>query len=312
MTAGFEHEALLYEGLDGFVSGTVPFLRGAVAAGQPALVVVARPKLDALRDALGADAAGVQFADMADVGANPALIIPAWQEFVTAHGGTGSGLAGIGEPIWPERRRPELLESQLHERLLNVAFADAAGFRLVCPYDVSALDPEVIEEAARSHPVLLADGERRLSDGFVLDEQTSAPRPWTPRPDGAVLRDFDRFSLATLRDSVRRLAASAGIPFDRASALVLAVNEIATNSIRHGGGAGRLAVWLENGVLVCEVSDPGRLGDPLADRRRPGPGVESPRGLWTANQLCDLVQVRSGPDGTAVRLHLTATGPASS
>ena len=27
-------------------------------------------------------------------------------------------------------------------------------------------------------------------------------------------------------------------------------------------------------------------------------------GLWLANQLCDLVQIRSLPAGTAVRLHM--------
>ena len=29
------------------------------------------------------------------------------------------------------------------------------------------------------------------------------------------------------------------------------------------------------------------------------------RGLWLANRLCDLVQVRSGEQGTVVRLHVT-------
>jgi hypothetical protein len=55
---------------------------------------------------------------------------------------------------------------------------------------------------------------------------------------------------------------------------------------------------------VCEIEDTGNLDDPLADRRRPGAEATSPRGLWLANQLCDLVQIRSGPAGTAVRLHV--------
>jgi anti-sigma regulatory factor (Ser/Thr protein kinase) len=29
---------------------------------------------------------------------------------------------------------------------------------------------------------------------------------------------------------------------------------------------------------------------------------EGGRGLWLANQLCDLVQIRSGENGTVVRL----------
>jgi anti-sigma regulatory factor (Ser/Thr protein kinase) len=86
--------------------------------------------------------------------------------------------------------------------------------------------------------------------------------------------------------------------------LVLAVNEVAANSIAHGGGSGTLRVWRDGGALVCEVSDRGHLDDPLADRRRPAPGQDGGRGLWLANQLCDLVQVRSFATGTTVRLHM--------
>jgi hypothetical protein len=43
---------------------------------------------------------------------------------------------------------------------------------------------------------------------------------------------------------------------------------------------------------------------PLADRERPLPDLSAPRGLWLANQLCDLVQIRSLPEGTVVRLHM--------
>lgn len=84
----------------------------------------------------------------------------------------------------------------------------------------------------------------------------------------------------------------------------MAVNEIATNSVRHSGGSGTLRVWRDGHVLVCEVRDGGQLQDPLADRRRPAPDQNGGRGFWLANQLCDLVQVRSYPAGTTVRLHM--------
>ena len=44
-TAGFRHEALLYAGDDGFVDGTLPWLRDAVAAQEPTLVVVSAAKI---------------------------------------------------------------------------------------------------------------------------------------------------------------------------------------------------------------------------------------------------------------------------
>jgi anti-sigma regulatory factor (Ser/Thr protein kinase) len=86
---------------------------------------------------------------------------------------------------------------------------------------------------------------------------------------------------------------------------VLAVNEIASNSLEHGGGAGVLRFWSDSTTVVCEISDVGRLDDPLADRRLPARDGARGRGFWIANHVCDLVQVRSGADGTVVRLHLT-------
>ena len=85
---------------------------------------------------------------------------------------------------------------------------------------------------------------------------------------------------------------------------MLAVNEILTNSVRHGGGTGVLRIWQDDETLVCEVRDGGRIDDPLADRRRPRPDQTGGRGLWIANQLCDLVQLRSLADGSVVRVSM--------
>ena len=82
---------------------------------------------------------------------------------------------------------------------------------------------------------------------------------------------------------------------------MLLVSELVTNSVRHGGGGGVLRVWRDGDALVCEVRDGGRLGDPLAGRRRPTLEQPDGRGLWLANQLCDLVQLRSSAGGTVVR-----------
>jgi hypothetical protein len=51
------------------------------------------------------------------------------------------------------------------------------------------------------------------------------------------------------------------------------------------------------------IRDGGRFDKPLADRQRPSRNIAGPRGLWVANQLCDLVQIRTLPEGTVVRLH---------
>lgn len=66
-----------------------------------------------------------------------------------------------------------------------------------------------------------------------------------------------------------------------------------------------MSVWLEPGALVFEARDDGCIGEPLVGRVRPTPTQDGGRGLWMANQLCDLVQVRSGSSGTSMRLRMS-------
>ena len=309
-TAGFRHEALLYTGDDGFIDATLPWLRDAVTAQEPTLVVVSAARIARLRDELGADAEDVSFADMAEVGINPARIIPAWREFVDAHGGRGRRLRGIGEPIWAQRSPDELVECQRHEALLNLAFAGAEDFWLLCPYDVEALEPDVIDKAHHSHPVVVADGGSHESATYddlpavVAPFDLALPDP----PPGADELPFVSGTLAVLRQLVKLRADGAGFPAARTGDLVLAVNEVATNSIRHGGGGGVLRVWQAADALVCEVTDAGRIADPLAGRQRPASGQSGGHGLWLCNQICDLVQLRTFATGSVVRLH-TRRGP---
>jgi anti-sigma regulatory factor (Ser/Thr protein kinase) len=303
---GFRHEALLYAGADGFVEGTLSWIADAVAAQEPILVVVSAAKIARLREELGAaDAQRVTFADMAEVGVNPARIIPAWREFVDAHIGRGRRLRGIGEPIWAERSPAELVECQRHEALLNLAFAGAENFWLLCPYDVDALDTDVIDKAHHSHPVMVADGRSHESPTYDDLPAVAAPfaEPLSAPPSDADELPFASGTLAGLRGLVKLRAAGAGLPAARAGDLVLAVNEVATNSIRHGGGGGVLRIWRAAGALICEIADAGRIADPLAGRRRPASGQSGGHGLWLCNQICDLVQLRTFATGSVVRLH---------
>ena len=304
--AGFCHEALLYSGQDEFLQATAGFIRDGISAGEPALVVVSAEKIALLRGDLGRDAELVQFADMSGVGSNPARIIPAWRDFVTERGDAGRPARGIGEPIGADHSPAELAECHRHESLLNVAFAATQGFWLMCPYDVEALDPAVVEEALRNHPVVTAQEGRRRSASYAGlaaaagQCQERLPEP-VPRPKELY---FEAASLAALRQYVGLRAADAGLGSRHVEDVLLAVNEVATNSLRHAGGAGVLRVWEEPHALVCEVRDSGSFEMPLAGRERPVHGQVGGYGLWLANQVCDLVQIRSLPAGTVVRLHM--------
>jgi anti-sigma regulatory factor (Ser/Thr protein kinase) len=126
-----------------------------------------------------------------------------------------------------------------------------------------------------------------------------------PEPSGVGRQlQFEAGTLGALRHFVAAQAESAGLGRSKTVDAVLSVNEIASNSIAHGGGRGLLRSWRSDARLVFEVRDRRRIEEPLVDRRLPtGDGVHG-RGLWIANQLCDLVQIRSFPSETIVRVHV--------
>jgi anti-sigma regulatory factor (Ser/Thr protein kinase) len=67
-----------------------------------------------------------------------------------------------------------------------------------------------------------------------------------------------------------------------------------------------MRIWFDDGAAVCEIRDAGFIAQPLAGREPPERGNGGGYGLWLANQVCELVQVRSSPAGTTVRLHVRA------
>jgi len=302
----FRHYALFYADADEYVRRTTAFLREGIAASEPALVVIAPGKAALLREELGSDADHVAFADMNDVGRNPARIIPAWQDFVDEHLAEGRPVRGIGEPIWAGRSEAELVECERHEALLNLAFAGSPEWHLLCPYDTGSLPDAVLEEARRNHPILVEHGTTRVSEACRDLVEIARPfdTPLPPAPGAASSFKLEDGLLDALRRFVTEGAQREGL-VDRASSFALAVHELATNSLRHGGGWAHVRLWGTAGAVVCEVRDAGRIEDPLVGRVRPDNEREGGWGVWIANQLCDLVQVRATPDGTAVRVHMT-------
>ncbi len=299
-TDGFRHEAVLYRGLDDLIGTAVPFVREGLERNEPVMVALPPDRVRALADALGPESADVLFVNMLEIGGNPARIIPEWRGFVDQ--AKGRPVRGIGEPVWAGRRDVEIEECVLHESLLNVAFDDGPAWKLICPYDVDALPAHAVEEAHRTHPVVGATDNRRidyLGHGHA-QSAFSGPLPAPPHTADSLLFGFD--DLAGARDVVRRLSRRAGVVAGAAEDMVLAAHELATNSIHHGGGQGVLSVWTQPGAFVVEVRDSGTIKDLLVGRELSGVFSENGRGVWMANQLCDLVQVRSTATGTVVRL----------
>jgi anti-sigma regulatory factor (Ser/Thr protein kinase) len=305
----FRHEAFLYRDRAEFLDGTAAFIRDAVDRDDPILVVVDEVKIDTLRSTLDTDADRVQFADMATVGRNPARIIPAWQQFVQQHSQNGQPIRGIGEPTWAGRSPAELDECRHHEALLNLAFGHVPGFWLLCPYDTTSLAPAVVEQARGTHPHVHPGNGHQPNDRYHgVDQASLLAEPLPDPPNDAAVLVFGS-ALATVRRFAADLAVAAGW-HDESTDVALVVGELAANSLRYGGGGGTLHMWQDDGALVSEVRDDGRLADALVGRRRPVDGQLGGRGLWLVNQLCDLVQIRSSAAGTIVRTYVGKGSPA--
>jgi anti-sigma regulatory factor (Ser/Thr protein kinase) len=308
--APFRHEAVFYDGPDDFVTKIATFIAEGAAAGEPALVVVSAEKIDRLRDALGGNPGGVTFADMSNVGGNPARIIPAWREFVDEHAGAGQRFRGVGEEICAERTDDELVECQRHESLLNVPFADAKSFWLVCPYDTTTHPDAVLDEARRSHEYVSNGRAGELSKAYsgieALAQPFSAALP--DPPPGAQRMPVSVETLHELREMVAGHARAAGFDTAEVSDLVFVANEIASNSVVHAGGSGMFTIWRDKREIVCQSDDTGRIVHALVGRQRPTSGQVGGLGLWLANQLCDLVQIRTFADGSVVRVRMSHRG----
>lgn len=304
----FHHEAVLYDGEAEFIERLAPFVLEGVEAGEPVLVAVGLDKARALNVHLGAHAnRSVEYVDMESLGRNPACIIPAWREFVEGH--PGRHLRGIGEPVWFGRSDEEIVECHRHEALLNLAFDDTADLDLLCPYDVGALGEEIVDRVRCTHPHVSNGAGVEHSDGYMTPSDALAALDdplLAPASDRVGMNFSEPEDLSGLRSFIGGRAKLAGLAHERRADFVLAVSEIAANSIEHTSTGGSASVWEEPGRLICEVRDGGRIEDLLAGRERPRPDAHAGRGLWLANQLCDLVQVRSRPGATVIRLQMRA------
>ena len=299
----YRHEALLWHDRAGFSDSLVPFVTDGLDAGEPVMVAVVEEHGQWLRQSLGRRADGVRFFDMAELGRNPAKIIPAWQKFLdTDAGGTGPA-RGVGEPIWAGRGADELLECQVHEALLNVAVDPTIPFWLVCPYEVTALEPAVIDEAYRSHPVVIEADAYRGSTSYAgrahLESMLGQELPTLIGEPTTI--PFSGRNLTRLRAFLKLEGHVAGLGLRQAADLATVTSGLAADSLERGATSGTIRVWRQPRSVICEVVDDTYLEDPLAGRR--APLVDGADALWAANQLCDLVQLRTTPTGTTVRVH---------
>jgi anti-sigma regulatory factor (Ser/Thr protein kinase) len=299
------HMIYPYAGAAQYLDGALAYVQAARAVGAAVVIAAPSEHRSALAERLG-DAEAVEFLDTAVLGRNPARLLGAWQAHIDRHA-DGRAVHGINDTALAGADERYSGEARYTEWLLNRAFTGAGAWSLLCPIDTDAHPAPQVQALARCHP-LVWNGTAHtpaadyLTGPYALDELPDPP------PDAQHL-SYRLDNLGHLRATVAAFARRHALPAERTSDLILVTSELATNSIRHGGGGGSVHLWRESDALACEFRDHGVISDPLAGRLRPSAKQLGGRGLWFVNQLCDLVQLRSEPArGTRVRIWIELAG----
>jgi anti-sigma regulatory factor (Ser/Thr protein kinase) len=295
------HAALFYRSQPEYAHRITAFVRAGLDRGEPALLALPAGRARMIGAGLDGAPGEVAVTDMTELGRNPARIIPEVRSFLDKH--PGQRVRFVGEPIWPGRTPAEIREAARHEALINLAFARAQA-TILCPYDAPGLVDSVLAGARCTHQEPAASGATAATWRDNLPPECDQPLAAPPAEAEGLSYETD---LAPVRRLVERHAQRAGLGEERTIDLVLAANEIAANTISHTNGGGAIHVWHTGAEILCQVHDTGWITDPLAGRARYGPDDRG-HGLWLVNQVCDLVELRSGRDGTTVRMHMRRGG----
>ncbi len=300
ITAGVpDHLAVPFGAASELAGRLAPRLVDALTAGAPVVAVLDAPERAALCIELGAGADGIEFADPEDVHTVPAFTVAVrWarlarraREVSAVVVGQHVDLPGRGPDHWARL-----------DIALNVAI-DGLPVTVLCP--CRDVEPSV----EQTHPLLLTDDGARRSDHYRFPPEAVIDYPPPPPPDLGppdVDVPFTPDELPALRRRVAASAATAGLDGERAADLVLAVNELASNSVEHGPGTGRMRLWVGPGTVTAEIADRGHIHVPFPGLVLPPPAGARGRGLWLASELTDVLQLWSDDAGTLSRV---TTGP---
>jgi anti-sigma regulatory factor (Ser/Thr protein kinase) len=178
----------------------------------------------------------------------------------------------------------------------------------LCVFDTTRLPAQVLESVARTHPTVVTGSSRTPNPGFVdpAEYLRGMPVPAEPLQGSAPrLAVDDVADPIALRHAVAAELAAVRGPREVVEDFLLAVDEVTSNAIRHGAPPVGLELWTSADRLVCTVTDAGPGPDDPFAGYGPAHGDDLSRGgmgVWLARQLCDHVDIGSGPDGVTVRL----------
>lgn len=301
------HSTLFYDGPRQYADEVGGVLRDALLRGQRGLVMAPARRVDELRSTLGRDADEVTFIE------DTVAYAPQWNAYRVlldfAARAPGVRTCAIAEQSLSARTPAELVDYQRLEAAINLVFAEH-DVDLLCPYDTSVLSTDMLDIGLHTHGAMRANGatspNASYGEPLALLAGLAAV---VPAPRDAITIDCESpADVSTARRLVRDLGADLRLDADLVADVALAVTEVLTNAVLHGGPPAMLHVYQSGPTWICHVQDSGRDPlDPLIGLLPPAMPSDHGYGLWLARQLCSAVDVGTDMSGTHVRLHTRTT-----
>jgi anti-sigma regulatory factor (Ser/Thr protein kinase) len=136
-----------------------------------------------------------------------------------------------------------------------------------------------------------------------VNEDGAAQHRSTADGNGVEELTFGLADLPGVRDFAATQARRREMTEDRVGDFVVAVNEVATNAVTHGGGKARLRLWSADTHVFVEIHDDGHWTPHSAPGHTPPPDyATSGMGLWVARLLADTIRFETGPAGTTITM----------
>jgi len=295
------HNALVYESADEYLARAVPFLKAGIEAGEGAVVAHTKPGLAMMREALGPEAARVTFVDVSGAYTRPARTLAAYHEVYVEQLRKTPTLRAVADvQFGPDPNEWDLWTG--YEAVFNRSFGHLPAW-VLCSYDANGTPGPIIEGVWQTHPEVVAGDSWNSSD--LYEDPDQLLRRITPAPDpltGLRAIPFGR-GAEDLREQLARELAADKLSEAQTLDLLLAVTEIANNTMQHGGGIQEVRVGRAGGRFVCEIVDRGDgFDDPAAGYLAPRAGIGT--GLWVARQLTWRIEFFHSPTGFTTRIWL--------
>jgi anti-sigma regulatory factor (Ser/Thr protein kinase) len=303
----YRHEALFFASQEALLEASVPWLRGGLDAGEVIALACDAENNAVVSAALG-DHPAVRVLPQERIYHKAIDAVAFYHDLITTTvAADHARVRVLGEVAFgtSARGREEWLR---FEALCNHALASLPLWS-VCAYYTPDLPQSLVDTALATHPWLrITDGTTAPNPDYVAPGRLlngAAPLPPPPHGEAATVVLAHTGDLGELRDWLRTRLEDVDTTAERAETVVLAVNEVAGNGLRHGRPPVRVTLWATAAHILCDVTDRGPgITDPLAGYTPPDPRrlAEHGAGLWVTRRLCDEVKTARSRTDFTVRL----------